>query len=70
VVEPNEMIARIHDRMPYILDPRNYDAWMDPDTTDPEHLLPLLRSLSGGENGGVSSEPRRQQPTKPRATAD
>jgi putative SOS response-associated peptidase YedK len=43
VGEPNEMIARIHDRMPCILDPKDYDAWMDPEVTEAERLLPLLR---------------------------
>ena len=43
VGEPNNLIARIHDRMPCILDPKDYDLWMDPDVTEAGQLLPLLR---------------------------
>lgn len=43
VGEPNDLVARIHDRMPCILDPIDYDAWMEPDVDDPERLLSLLR---------------------------
>lgn len=28
--DPNEVMVPIHDRMPVILDPRDYDRWMDP----------------------------------------
>ena len=27
---PNELLAELHDRMPVILDPADYDAWLDP----------------------------------------
>jgi putative SOS response-associated peptidase YedK len=27
---PNELMAELHDRMPVILDPADYDAWLDP----------------------------------------
>ena len=27
---PNELMAALHDRMPVILDPADYDAWLDP----------------------------------------
>ncbi len=39
---PNEVVAPIHNRMPCILDSRNYDAWLDP-KIDPEILRPLLK---------------------------
>jgi putative SOS response-associated peptidase YedK len=34
--EPNEMMATIHDRMPVILHPEDYDRWLgsDPDPSD------------------------------------
>lgn len=44
VTSANERIAEIHDRMPVILDPADYDAWLDPGARDPAKLLPLLRS--------------------------
>jgi putative SOS response-associated peptidase YedK len=28
--DPNEVTEKIHDRMPVILDPRDYDRWLDP----------------------------------------
>src|SRR5206468_583119 len=27
---PNELMADLHDRMPVILDPKDYDTWLDP----------------------------------------
>lgn len=39
----NDLMAPIHDRMPVILDPDDEDLWLDPDATEPERLLPLLR---------------------------
>ena len=31
--EPNELLASIHDRMPVIVAPGDYDAWLDPATS-------------------------------------
>jgi putative SOS response-associated peptidase YedK len=42
--EPNELMRPIHNRMPVILDPNNYELWLDPDVKKPELLQPLLRS--------------------------
>lgn len=36
---PNSLLARIHDRMPVMLDYEAARAWLDPDTTDPQSLL-------------------------------
>lgn len=36
--EPNEMMATIHDRMPVILDPTDYDRWIGPEP-DPRDLM-------------------------------
>ena len=38
--EPNELVAPIHNRMPVILDPADYDRWLDPET--PRDQLPVL----------------------------
>jgi len=43
VTDANEAIIPIHDRMPVILSPENYEAWLDPGTQEPEILKPLLR---------------------------
>jgi putative SOS response-associated peptidase YedK len=40
--EPNELQAKLHDRMPIILDPTRYDAWLDPTKEDREKLLKML----------------------------
>lgn len=32
--KPNSLVADVHDRMPVILNPRNYDLWLDPGMTD------------------------------------
>lgn len=32
--DPNEVAKKIHDRMPVILDPRDYNRWMDPGDPD------------------------------------
>jgi putative SOS response-associated peptidase YedK len=38
--EPNSLLAELHDRMPVILDPDDYDAWLTAaDTTIPQALL-------------------------------
>lgn len=39
---PNELIADIHDRMPVILEPHEYDRWLDPEATDAAGLAELL----------------------------
>ena len=39
--EPNEMMAKLHDRMPVILDPKSFDAWLDPKTS-PETVAGLI----------------------------
>lgn len=41
--DPNDLLAPIHDRMPVILSPGDYDRWLDPESRDPATLLPLLR---------------------------
>lgn len=44
---PNELMATLHDRMPVILSPENYDRWLNPDVTQPEEIEDLLRPYSG-----------------------
>jgi putative SOS response-associated peptidase YedK len=41
--EPNELTATIHNRMPAILPPEAYDAWLKPGELPAEEVLPLLR---------------------------
>src|SRR5690606_738067 len=41
--DANERMRPIHDRMPVILSPDDYDLGLDPDVQEPEAVLPLLR---------------------------
>lgn len=40
---PNEVLAPIHDRMPVIIDPSNYEAWLDPGNEDLQALQPMFQ---------------------------
>jgi putative SOS response-associated peptidase YedK len=40
--EPNDLMRPIHNRMPVILDPKDYDLWLDLEVKKPELLKPLL----------------------------
>lgn len=40
----NALLAPIHDRMPVILSPGNYEPWLDPRLTDAQQLQPLMAS--------------------------
>jgi putative SOS response-associated peptidase YedK len=40
--EPNELVARLHDRMPVILPEDVWDTWLDPTNTDTAALSKLL----------------------------
>jgi putative SOS response-associated peptidase YedK len=41
---PNEMIGTIHDRMPVILQPKDYTRWLSDQEPDPHDLLKLFPS--------------------------
>lgn len=43
--EANELLQQIHERMPVILNPKDYDMWLDP-TVQIEQLQPLLQPYS------------------------
>ena len=42
VTEANQFMRSLHDRMPVILDPKDYAAWLDPDNQDTGNLKKLL----------------------------
>jgi putative SOS response-associated peptidase YedK len=58
----NELVARLHDRMPLVLDPADFTLWLDPDVTDPARLLPLLRPYPAEEMVAVPVSPRVNSP--------
>ena len=41
-------VGRIHDRMPMLVEPERYGAWLDPARTDPEELTALLVPAAPG----------------------
>ena len=40
---PNAVTSAVHDRMPVILDPDNYDVWLDPGMTNADAASDLLK---------------------------
>jgi len=44
---PNSLVAAVHNRMPVILQPENYDHWLDPRVTDAKRVACLLKPLEG-----------------------
>jgi putative SOS response-associated peptidase YedK len=55
--EPNELAATIHDRMPVILKPSDYDRWLDRDEEE-RPPLDLLRPYDAGEMKACPVDPR------------
>jgi putative SOS response-associated peptidase YedK len=45
----NEVVGRVHDRMPVILSPTDYDRWLDPSIQEPAVLQTLLRPYPADE---------------------
>jgi putative SOS response-associated peptidase YedK len=39
---PNALLSDLHDRMPVILSPENYDSWLDPGLTGVDAVTELL----------------------------
>jgi putative SOS response-associated peptidase YedK len=42
--EPNELLRPIHNRMPVLLEPSNYNLWLDPEVQQVEKLQSLLQA--------------------------
>ncbi|HEY5030043.1 MAG TPA: SOS response-associated peptidase [Candidatus Angelobacter sp.] len=42
-IDANTLLKDIHDRMPVILQPADYDLWLDPGITDPARVNDLLK---------------------------
>ena len=47
--EANKLMADIHDRMPAILSPKDYDLWLEPDFHSQSKLLKMLRPYSADD---------------------
>ena len=67
--EPNTVVAELHNRMPVILDPADYDSWLDPTCSGQELLRPcpeewleavLVNSMAN--DGATFLQPEGQGP--------
>ncbi|HWB01032.1 MAG TPA: SOS response-associated peptidase [Pirellulales bacterium] len=47
--DANDMMGRLHDRMPVILPRHAVDHWLAPNVNDPEELKPMLAQFPGEE---------------------
>jgi len=62
----NELCQPVHERMPVILDPADYDLWLDPSVTDRQRLLPLLTPYPAEQMSAVACTqgvPHRSSPS-------
>ena len=51
--ETNELMARIHDRMPAIIPREHYARWLDPALHDPAQIQPMIGSYPANEMQAV-----------------
>jgi putative SOS response-associated peptidase YedK len=62
----NDVMKPLHDRMPVILDAKDFDCWLDPAVQDREKLEPLLvpyhEGLTAFPVSTWVSSPRNQGP--------
>lgn len=45
-LEPTDIIAEVHDRMPFVLQDADVKTWLDPEVTELDHLMDLIRPIS------------------------
>jgi len=65
--EANDLMRPLHDRMPVILDVKDFDCWLDPAVQEPKKLEPLLAPYSGDDLTAYPistcvNSPRNQRP--------
>jgi putative SOS response-associated peptidase YedK len=59
---PNSLVAEVHDRMPALLDPDDYERWLDPGITHPEVILDCLKPFAATLMSKYSVTPRAHRP--------
>ena len=64
---PNELMASIHQRMPVILQPQDYDEWLDSSVQKADPLLHLMRPFDGAAMQAIPvstvvNNPRNEDP--------
>lgn len=62
VTDANDLLRTIHDRMPVILDPTDYAAWLNPENRDAEALAGLLVPYSAERMEAVPVSRRVNSP--------
>ncbi len=60
--EANDLMGEIHHRMPVILPPENYGAWLDPDFDEKEALTALLKPYPSDEMEAYAVSRRVNKP--------
>ncbi|MNY17416.1 putative SOS response-associated peptidase YedK [compost metagenome] len=56
--EANALVRPVHDRMPVILAPAAYEAWLDPRLRDPAALMPMLAPYPASEMRSYPVSPK------------
>lgn len=62
--EANELLRTMHERMPVIVGPEDYELWLDPAVHDAERLQPLLRPYPAAEMAAYPVGPGVNSPKK------
>jgi putative SOS response-associated peptidase YedK len=65
--DANDLMRPLHDRMPVIIPPESYNAWLDPATEDPRQLAPLLtpypsEAMEAFPVGALVNNPKHESP--------
>jgi putative SOS response-associated peptidase YedK len=60
--DANDDVRLLHDRMPVILEPKDYDLWLDPKVEEPERVQPLLRPYASEDLAVVPVSTRVNNP--------
>ena len=58
----NEVAGQVHDRMPVIIGPENYDTWLDPKQEDDEKLRSLLTPFAADQMEAFPVSPKVNSP--------
>ena len=58
--KPNSLVADVHDRMPVMLRPKDYDLWLDTDITNPRRVTDCLMPFGRWPDEEISGERARE----------
>jgi putative SOS response-associated peptidase YedK len=67
---PNELCAKLHNRMPVVLKPEAWPMWLGEEPADPAHLKALLAPLPFRGHDLLAGHRARRQRQKQRSVAD